>query len=92
MFVEPLMTVRVNVLTWLVPLTTSCKPVGLVWNVNVTVSGERRTLAAPCRPRESAAVSLSSRCAGYSWSGAVKEPLATPVKVWSACVWQFEGQ
>ena len=43
-------------------------------------------------PPESVAVSLSSRYDGYSWSGAVNEPDATPAKVCTGCEWQLEGQ
>ena len=47
----------------------------------VVVRGNSTTLFEPVRPVESVAVSVSSRDAGYSWSGATNEPLATPLKV-----------
>ena len=43
-------------------------------------------------PPASVAVRRSSRCDGYSWSGAANEPLATPAKAWIGCAWQFDGQ
>src|ERR687892_41225 len=43
-------------------------------------------------PPASVAVRRSSRCEGYSWSGATKLPFAVPAKVWSGCSWQVEGQ
>ncbi len=44
------------------------------------------------RPPASVTVRRSSRCDGYSWSGATNEPPATPTKSCSGCVWQFDGQ
>ena len=61
-------------------------------SVRSTVFGSRRTLWVRLSPPESVAVSRSSRYDGYSWSGAVNEPLATPAKSWTWCVWQFDGQ
>jgi hypothetical protein len=53
-----------------VPLpTVSCSPVGFDWKLRSTVWGSSRTL--------SVSVSRSSIQAGYSWSGAENEPLAT---------------
>ena len=60
--------------------------------VRLTVWGCSVTLAVLVRPPESVTVSTSSRWEGYSWSGAVNEPLATPTKSCSGWVWQFEGQ
>ena len=37
-------------------------------------------------------MSRSSRYEGYSWSGALNEPLATPSKSWMWCMWQLDGQ
>jgi hypothetical protein len=88
---EPTITVRVNgVVEALLP-TVSCSPVGLVPKVRSTVWGSRRTLAVSVSPPLSVAVSCSSIQAGYSWSGAVNEPLATPLKSWTAWVWQSVG-
>ena len=57
-----------------------------------TVFGSSRSDSVSLSPPESVAVSRSSRWEGYSWSGAVKEPLATPGKLWSGWVWQLDGQ
>src|SRR5262245_33607748 len=86
------MTVRVNGAGALVALTPSGSPVGLEANVSTTVFGCSRTLFVFVRPPASLAVRRSSRWLGYSWSGAVNEPVATPVKVWMTCSWQFDGQ
>jgi hypothetical protein len=45
------------------------------------VCGSRRTLVVAVEPFESVAVSWSSSQLGYSWSGALKLPLATPFQV-----------
>jgi hypothetical protein len=71
---------RVKGVAALPPLRTSCRPEGLVANVRLTVWGWSVTLAVLVRPPESVAVKTSSRLDGYSWSGAVNEPLATPTK------------
>src|SRR5947209_467068 len=42
-------------------------------------------------PVESVAVSWISSQHGYSWSGALNVPLATPLNVWTMCVWQLSG-
>jgi len=60
--------------------TVSCSPVGLDRKVSATVCGSSRTVAVPVSPPLSVAVSCSSIQAGYSWSGAENEPLATPLK------------
>ena len=64
----------------------------MVWKVSTTVRGSSRRVLVAVRPPESVAVSRSSRYDGYSWSGAVNEPLATPVKLCIGCVWQLDGQ
>ena len=88
---EPTITVRVNgVVEALLP-TVSCSPVGLEPKVRSTVWGSSRTLAVSVSPPLSVAVSCSSIQAGYSWSGAENEPLATPLKSWTAWVWQSVG-
>ena len=58
----------------------------------VTVFGSRRRTLVSVSPPESVAVSFSSRYDGYSWSGAVKDPLDTPAKFCTGCVWQLDGQ
>ena len=90
--VEPTITVRVNDDLELVLFTDERSPPGVVWKVRTTVFGSRRRVLVSVRPPESVAVSFSSRYDGYSWSGAAKDPLATPAKVCSGCVWQLDGQ
>ena len=53
--------------------------------------GSIRRLTVCVSPPASVAVSSSSRCDGYSWSGAGNEPEATPLQVCTGCVWQFSG-
>ena len=79
-FFEPTITVRVNAALEAVEPTTSDSPPGLVWKLNCTVFGSRRSVLVLVRPPESVTVSLSSRYDGYSWSGAMKLPLETPAK------------
>ncbi len=43
------------------------------------------------RPPESVAVRRISRWVGYSWAGAVNDPVV-PVTVVTVCSWQFSGQ
>src|SRR5689334_15384315 len=90
-FVEPMMTCRVNGVAWLVEPTVSGSPDGLLANVRFTVCGCRSSVVAVVSPRESVAVRRSCRYDGYSWSGAVIEPPATPVSVCTKCVWQLPG-
>ena len=71
--------------------TDSCSPAGAVSNVRFTVRGSSRRVTVFVRPAPSVAVSSSSRCDGYSWSGATNEPDATPLHVCSGCVWQLPG-
>ena len=78
-FDEPVMTVRVYGVVVPTPLSTSDSPVGEEANVRFVVCGCRWTLVVPVAQLRSVAVSLSSSSDGYSWSGAGKEPLATPV-------------
>ncbi len=92
-FVEPTMTVRVKGVVEEMVLTASCKPGGRGGEaeddrLRIEAQGGRRADAPPA----SVAVSLSSRYEGYSWSGALKEPLATPGQLWIVCEWQLEGQ
>src|SRR5437899_5570666 len=50
-----------------------------------------RTLVVAVAPAASVAVSWSSSQHGYSLSGALNVPLATPLNVWIRWVWQFVG-
>ena len=56
----------------------SCRPGGELASVTFAVRGSSRTVSVVLRPAASVAVSESSRCDGYSWSGATKLPDATP--------------
>src|SRR5690242_2335108 len=90
-FAEPTTTVVVNGVVWAAEFnvrSVSFRPPGLVLNVRFTVTGSSRTLLVDVSPPESVAVSWISIQQGYSWSGATKAPLETPVKVWMRCVWQ----
>src|SRR5678816_2152744 len=90
--IDPTITVRENgVLDWVGP-TAMPSPLGTELNVSTTVLGSSRTEVVACAPCESVAINRSSRYDGYSWSGAVKLPLLTPLKVCSTWVWQLEGQ
>src|SRR5215210_5509 len=91
-FLEPMITVRVNVALVVALPTVSESPLGVVWKVSSTVFGSRRSVFVLVSPPESVAVNFSSRYDGYSWSGAVKELLATPWKVCTGCEWQLDGQ
>src|ERR671931_2169812 len=66
-------------------------PVGFDATVMFIVCGSTRTLVVAVAPVESVAVSWISSQHGYSWSGALNVPLATPLNVWTMCVWQFVG-
>src|SRR5919108_480031 len=66
-------------------------PVGFEASVMVMICGSRRTLVVAVAPVESVAVSWISSQHGYSWSGALNVPLATPLNVWTMWVWQFVG-
>src|SRR4051812_44266607 len=90
-FVDPMMTCRVNGVAWLVEPTVSSSPDGLLANVRFTVCGWRSSVVALVSPRVSVAVRRSCRYDGYSWSGAVIEPPATPVSVCTKWVWQLPG-
>ena len=92
-FAEPWMTVLVNGSGRL------CAVERQIESARAGVQRHRRRFAGRAaatrcrvRPPESVAVSRSSRYDGYSWSGAVKMPPATPVNVWIGCVWQLDGQ
>ena len=77
---DPMITVRVKVAVAWDPFTASLRPPGVLWKVSTTVRGSSRRVRVPVSPPESVAVRVSSRYDGYSWSGAVNEPLV-PVKV-----------
>src|SRR5262245_15632291 len=89
---DPTMTVRVNVAVELAPLNVSWSAHGAVWNVKTTVFGSSRSALVFVRPPESVAVRLSSRYDGYSWSGAVNDPLLTPGNCCRMWEWQLDGQ
>ena len=78
---EPTITVRVKVALAVAPPTASWRPPGVVWKVSCTVLGSSRSVLVVLSPPESVAVSLESRYDGYSWSGAVNDPPATPGKL-----------
>ncbi len=61
------------------------EPGGLEANVSTTVCGSSLRISVSVRPPASVAVRRSSRYEGYSWSGAVNEPPATPENVWIVC-------
>ena len=91
-FNEPRMTVFENGVALVVLATDSCNPDGEELKVRLTVIGWRSTLFVVVTPFESVAVRRSCRYDGYSWSGALNDPLATPGHVWTMCSWQLEGQ
>src|SRR4051794_4170111 len=83
---DPWITVRLNGVVLARLFTVSDRPDGTEARLSVVVRGSRRTLAVLVRPPASVAVSGSSREDGYSWSGALNEPLATPAKLCTVCV------
>src|SRR6185503_7984788 len=87
-----MITVRVNGAVDVAAFTASDSPLGIVWKLSTTVWGSSRRVTEDCVPKLSVAVSVSSRYDGYSWSGALNEPLATPVQVWTRWLWQADGQ
>src|SRR5436190_20065282 len=93
-FAEPTTTVTENGVVRGASFTTRSlrlRPPGFVLNVSATVFGSSRTLVVANSPPESVAVSWTSIQHGYSWSGAVNDPPATPLAVWMRCVWQSLG-
>src|SRR5919197_6778741 len=93
-FAEPTTAVTENGVVRGASLTTRSlrtRPPGLVLNVSTTVFGSSRTLVVEVSPPESVAVSCSSSQQGYSWSGAVKDPLEAALMFWIRCVWQSVG-
>ena len=91
-FVEPVMTVRVNGAAACRRPEDELKPGGARCEGQPTVCGWSLSVSVSVRPPASVAVRRSSRYDGYSWSGAVNEPLGTPDEVWTWCWWQFDGQ
>ncbi len=80
---DPTMTVCVNGVACGADVpTVSRSPEGLDRKFRVAVCGWMLTLAVPVSSCESVAVSWISRYDGYSWSGAGKDPPATPENVW----------
>ena len=93
-FAEPTTTVTENGVVRGASFTTRSlrtSPPGLVLNVSTTVFGSSLTLVVEVSPPESVATSCTSNQQGYSWSGAVNDPLETPLTVWIRCVWQSVG-
>ena len=92
-FAEPTTTLTENGVLCRVSFITKWRttPRGSVLNLSTTVFGFSRTLVVEFSPPESVAVSCSSSQHGYWWSGALKDPLATPAKSPSMCVWQLVG-
>src|SRR5688572_24260440 len=74
---EPTITVRLKGVACVRPLMPTWSPPGLVAKLSATVLGWSVTLRVCVRPPESVAVRRSSRCDGYSWSGATKDPAET---------------
>src|SRR5262245_1561398 len=71
--------------------TSTFTPVGADVMPRVVVAGSSRTESVAVAPALSVTVRRSSRCDGYSWSGAENEPDATPGNVWTVCSWQSDG-
>src|SRR5215470_13183074 len=93
-FAEPTTAVTENGVVRGASFTTRSlrtSPPGLVLNVRTTVLGSSRTLVVEVSPPESVAINCSSSQHGYSWSGAVNDPLETPLTVWIRWVWQSVG-
>src|SRR5919204_3432975 len=90
-FVEPITACFVSGAAPAISSMPTFAPVGFEATVMFIVCGSRRTLVDAVAPVESVAVSWSSSQHGYSWSGALNVPLATPLNVWTMCVWQFVG-
>src|SRR6476469_2550816 len=71
---------------WITPLpTVSWRPAGWVVNVTGIVLGSSRTDASLVRPRLSVTRRRTSRYEGYSCSGAMYDPPATPSNVPCGC-------
>src|SRR5919198_5389766 len=90
-FVEPITACFVSGVGPAISSMPTFAPVGFEASVIVMICGSIRTLVVAVAPVESVAVSWISSQHGYSWSGALNVPLATPLNVWTMCVWQFVG-
>src|ERR687884_1463398 len=90
-FVDPITACFVSGAAPAISSIPTFAPVGLEATVIVMTFGSTRTLVVAVAPVESVAVSWTSIQHGYSWSGALNVPLATPLNVWTMCVWQFVG-
>ena len=90
-FVEPITACFVSGVAPAISSMPTFAPVGFEAIVIVMICGSSRTLVVAVAPVESVAVSWISSQHGYSWSGALNVPLATPLNVWTMCVWQFVG-
>ena len=75
---EPSTSVAVNGVAAVVLLTTRSSPEGTVARLAETVRGWRSIVSVSLIPELSVAVNASRRNEGYSWSGALNEPLETP--------------
>src|ERR687884_2172468 len=90
-FVDPITACFVSGAAPAISSIPTFAPVGFEATVIVMTFGSTRTLVVAVAPVESVAVSWSSSQHGYSWSGALNVPLATPLNVWTMWVWQFVG-
>src|SRR5215218_4618083 len=82
---DPATTVAdAGVVSVLAPTTTR-SPLGAVAKERMTASGSSLRSVTPVKPPPSRAASRSVRNDGYSWSGAMNEPVATPAKSCIGC-------
>src|SRR5437764_957332 len=91
-FVEPITACFVSGAAPAISSMPTFAPVGFEATVRFMICGSTRTLVVAVAPVESVAVSWTSSQHGYSWSGALNEPLATPLNVWLWWLWQFDGE
>jgi hypothetical protein len=80
--------VVVNGASSLLPFTTRSSPAGSERTVTAAVRGWSSRVTVVSAPWASVAVSRSSRCDGYSWSGASIAP-EVPVNRSMTCSWQL---
>ena len=73
----------------LVLLRTTLSPEGTLARLAATVLGCRSIVSLSLIDVESVTVSVSWMNEGYSWSGALNDPLATPVNDCTGWLWQF---
>ena len=83
-FWDPWITVQTQGAVAVFELTPSCRPAGTEVTVRSTVLGFTITDSTSVSPPESVTVSLNSRFEGYSWSGAMSDPLG-PMKSCTKC-------